>query len=422
MVVYVLNYDDTPLMPTKRFGRVRWLLKTGKAIVVKKEPFTIKLITEKKRYTQDVTLGVDSGSKHIGISATTTKKELFCSISELRSDIVNLLSTRRELRRSRRGRLRYRKSRFLNRISTKKAGWIAPSIRNKIQFHVKLIDLVNSILPITKTIIEIGSFDPQKIIDPNISGVGYQNGPQKGFWCTREYVLFRDNHTCQNCHGKSKDKVLNVHHIQSRKTGGGDSPSNLITLCKTCHTGYHNGSISLSTKIKKSTTSLRDAAYMNIMKNRLLKEISKKYNNVQHTWGYITKYNRINNNIPKGHDYDAFVISENFNAKPIDVRYVIKQIRRHNRQIHKANILKGGKLKRNQAPYIVFGYRLNDIVRYKGKQYYIGGRRSCGYFDIRTFEGTKLGSSYKNLSLERISGRTFIINQKREPSLNSSHN
>ena len=417
MVVYVLNYDDTPLMPTKRFGHVRWLLKTGKAIVVRKEPFTIKLITEKKRYTQDITLGVDSGSKHIGISATTTKKELFCSISELRSDIVNLLSTRRESRKRRRNRLRYRKARFLNRVKTKKDGWIAPSIRNKIQFHVKLIDLVNSILPITKTIIEIGSFDPQKIIDPNISGTGYQNGPQKDSWCTREYVLFRDNHTCQHCHGKSKDSILRVHHIESRKTGG-DSPSNLVTLCNTCHTEYHDGKISLN--IKRGT-SLRDVAYMNIMKDRILKEVSNKYSNVHYTWGYITKRNRIKNNISKGHDYDAFVISENFKAEQIDIRYVVRQVRRHNRQIHKAKILKGGKLKRNQAPYTVFGYRLNDIVRYKGKQYYIKARRSSGYFDIRTFEGTKSGSSYKNLKLERISGRTFIFNQKRESSLNSSH-
>ena len=76
MIVYVLNYDGTPLMPTKRLGHVRWLLKTGQAVVVKKEPFTIQLTTEKKRYTQNITLGVDSGSKHIGLSATTSKEEL----------------------------------------------------------------------------------------------------------------------------------------------------------------------------------------------------------------------------------------------------------------------------------------------------------------------------------------------------------
>ena len=409
MIVYVLNYDGTPLMPTKRLGHVRWLLKTGQAVVVKKEPFTIQLTTEKKRYTQDISLGVDSGSKHVGLSATTSKKELFCGMGELRDDIVNLLSTRRELRKTRRNRLRYREARFNNRARTKKPGWIAPSIRNKIQFHFKLIDLVYSILPITKLIIEVGSFDPQKINNPSISGIQYQEGPQLGFWNVREYVLHRDNHVCQHCKGKSGDKILNVHHIVSRKTGG-NSPENLITLCKICHKDYHEGKITIS--FKRSRT-LRDAASMNIMKNYLLKEAGTRYSNVFYTWGYITKYNRIQNNIPKDHDNDAFIISENFNAKQQNYRYIMKQTRRHNRQIHKSKILKGGRLKKNQAEYKVFGYRLNDIVRYKGGQYYIGGRRSCGYFDIRTFDGNKTNTSYKNLMLERISNRLIIYNKRR---------
>lgn len=410
MIVYVLNYDGTPLMPTKRLGHVRWLLKTGQAVVVRKEPFTIQLTTEKKRYTQNVTLGVDSGSKNVGLSATTPKEELFCGVGELRSDIVNLLSTRLELRRTRRGRLRYRKARFLNRVKSKKPGWIAPSIRNKIQFHFKLIDFIYSILPITKLIIEVGSFDPQKINNPYIEGEAYQEGPQKGFWNVREYVLFRDNHVCQNCHGKSGDPILNVHHIESRKTGG-DSPGNLITLCETCHKGYHNGKIDL--KIKR-TKILRDAAAMNIMKNILLRETSLRYNNAFYTWGYITKYNRIQNNIPKGHDNDALIISENFGTKQMNYRYVIRQIRRHNRKIYKSKILKGGKLKRNQASYVVFGYRLNDVVIYKGSYYYISGRRTSGEFNLRSFDKDKqFCTSYKNLRLYRISSRLFIYNIKR---------
>ena len=408
MIVYVLNYDGTPLMPTKRLGHVRWLLKTGQAIVVKKEPFTIKLTTEKKRYTQNVILGIDSGSKHIGLSATTPKEELFCGIGELRTDIVDLLSTRREQRRNRRGRLRHREARFNNRKS-KKRGWIAPSIQNKIQFHFKLINLVYSILPITKLIIEVGSFDPQKIKNPSISGIQYQKGPQKDFWNVREYVLHRDNHTCQHCRGKSGDKILNVHHIVSRKTGG-NSPGNLITLCETCHRAYHQGKLDL--KLKRSKT-LRDTATMNIMKNYLLRESVIRYNNVFYTWGYITKYNRIQNGIPKDHDNDAFVISENFSAKQQNYHYIIKQVRRHNRQIYKFKILKGGRLKKNQASYTVFGYRLNDIVWYKRKKFYIGGRRNSGHFDIRTFDGIKTNTSYKNLKLERISGRLFIYSQKR---------
>lgn len=406
MIVYVLDYDSIPLMPTKRLGHVRWLLKTGQAVVVKKEPFTIRLTTEKKRYTQNITLGVDSGSKHIGLSATTPKEELFCGIGELRTDIVDLISTKRELRKTRRSRLRYRKARFLNRVKTEKPGWISPSINNKLQFHFKLIDLVYSILPITKLIIEVGSFDPQRINNPDIERNEYQEGQQLGFWNVREYILFRDNHTCQHCHGKSGDKILNIHHIESRKTGG-NSPGNLITLCKTCHSDYHKGKIKLKTKRSKT---LRDAAAMNIMKNYLLKIAETKYHNVFYTWGYITKHNRIQVGISKDHDNDAFIISDNLNATQLNSKYVIRQVRRHNRQIYKANILKGGVLKRNQTSYSIFGYRLNDIVKYKGERYYIGGRRNSGQFNIRSIinQSLQLNISYKKLKLVHPSNRLII--------------
>ena len=98
-----------------------------------------------------------------------------------------------------------------------------------------------------------------------------------GFWNVREYVLFRDNHQCQCCKGKSKDNRLNVHHIESRKTGG-NSPSNLITLCETCHNDYHQGKIKLNIKRGKS---FRDAAFMGIMRKALLLRLGQIYPNVQ---------------------------------------------------------------------------------------------------------------------------------------------
>ena len=91
-LVYVLNKDGLPLMPTHKLGKVRHLLKEGRAKIIKRNPFTIKLNYECNNYTQDVTLGVDAGSKHIGLSASTQKKELYCSDVELRNDIVDLLS------------------------------------------------------------------------------------------------------------------------------------------------------------------------------------------------------------------------------------------------------------------------------------------------------------------------------------------
>lgn len=123
-MVYVLDKDGQPLMPTDRHGKVRKLLKTNKAKVVKRCPFTIQLLYTTTNHTQDITLGVDAGSKHVGLSATTKGRVLYEADVELRNDIVNLLATRRQNRRTRRNRkTRYRKPRFDNRIVCKrKAG------------------------------------------------------------------------------------------------------------------------------------------------------------------------------------------------------------------------------------------------------------------------------------------------------------
>lgn len=382
-MVYIQDIDGKPMMPTTRHGKVRRLLKDSKAVVVNTCPFTIKLMYKTSGYKQEIVLGVDAGTKHVGLSATTKSKELYSSEVILRSDIVELLSTRRELRRTRRNRLRYRKPRFNNRIKSKRTGWVAPSVRHRIDAHIRVIDNICSTLPISRIIVEIAQFDTQKIKNPDISGNEYQEGDQLGFWNVREYILARDGHKCQHCKGKSKDPILNVHHIESRKTGG-DSPSNLITLCETCHKEYHKGNIDLKVKRGKS---LRDAAVMGIMKWKLYEELKSRYPNVSMTFGYITKYNRIKYGIEKSHTSDAFVISRNFNAKRIERQYLKRLIRRHNRQIHKMKILKGGKKKNNQAPFEIFRFRLFDKVLYNNEILFVYGRRKSGNFNIRDFNG-----------------------------------
>ena len=382
-MVYIQDIDGNPLMPTTRHGKVRRLLKSNKAIVINLCPFTIQLTYATSGYKQEVVLGVDAGTKHVGLSATTKSKELYASEIILRSDIVELLSSRRESRRRRRNRLRYRKPRFMNRIKTKKEEWVAPSVRQKIDSHLKIIGFVYSILPISKLIIEVAQFDTQKIKNPEISGKEYQEGEQLGFWNVREYVLARDGHKCQHCRGKSKDPILNVHHIESRKTGG-NSPSNLITLCETCHKEFHKGKIKL--KVKRSA-SIRDAAVMGIMKWRLYNKLKSLYPNVKMTFGYITKHDRINHGIEKSHVSDAFVISRNFNSCRLGYYYKRKLVRRHNRKIHKMKILKGGIRKRNQAPFKVFGFRLFDKVMFQGEEHFIYARRLSGQFNIRDING-----------------------------------
>lgn len=409
-MVYVLNIEGKPLMPCKE-AKARKLLKENKAKIYKKEPFTIQLLFMCENQTQDITLGVDAGSKHIGLSATTKEKELYAADIELRNDIVDLLSTRRQNRRTRRNRLRYRKPRFNNRVHFKKNGWLAPSVEQKIQTHFKVVEDIHKLLPITKIVVETTSFDIQKIKNPEIHNEEYQQGEQLEFWNVREYVLFRDNHTCQCCKGKTKDKILNVHHIESRKIGG-NAPNNLITLCETCHKGYHNGTVELPKTIKRGM-SFKDAAFMGIMRWSFYNRLKEIYPNVFMTYGYITKDTRIKNNLPKDHYIDARCISGNPNAEPLGYYFYQKKVRCHNRQIHKANILKGGKKKLNQASYLVKGFRLFDKVEFNGQTCFIFGRRSRGYFDIRKLNGEVISRSASWKKLKLLETRKSLLTERR---------
>ena len=414
-MVYVLDKNGQPLMPTSRHRKVRLMLQSGQAKVIKKCPFTIQLNYDSGHQTQEISLGVDAGSKHIGISATTKAKVLYEADVELRNDIVDLLSSRRELRRGRRNRkTRYRQARFDNRRRVD--GWLAPSIRQKIETHLTVVANICKILPISRITVETASFDMQKIKNPDIQGSEYQQGDQLGFWNVREYVLFRDEHTCQCCKGKSKDKILNVHHIESRKTGG-NAPNNLITLCETCHTGYHKGTVQLPKAIKRGMR-FKDAAFMGIMRWAFYEALKQQYGPmsipVHNTYGYITKHTRIEHNLQKEHYVDARCISGNPDAYPNGEYYYQKKARCHNRQIHKLTILKGGIRKWNQSTYLVKGYRLFDKVSYQGKEYFVFGRRQSGFFDIRTLSGEKVNKgslSYKKLNF--IAVRTYYLTERR---------
>lgn len=408
-MVYVLNKQGNPLMPCKE-TKARKLLKQNKAIIAKYEPFTIQLTFECENKTQEVSLGIDAGSKHIGVSATTEKQVLYEADVELRNDIVDKLSSRREARRTRRNRLRYRLARFNNRIRSKHNGWLAPSIEQKINSHIQTIKRLHQILPISKIIVETAQFDIQKIKNPDIEGEQYQQGDQMGFWNIREYVLFRDNHQCQYCKGKSKDNRLNVHHLESRKTGG-DSPSNLITLCETCHNEYHQGKIKLSVKRGRS---FRDAAFMGIMRKTLLSRLRQIYPNVQETFGYVTKNTRIENDLPKEHYVDARCISGNPLAKLLGYCLYQKCVRRQNRKMTKDKFIKGGIKKNNQLIGDVFGFGLFDTVEYQKKRYFVFGRRKRGDFDIRTLDGKKINNgsiSYKKLKI--IQKNNNILTERR---------
>ena len=407
-MVYVLNKYGKPLMPTTRYGRVRRLLRKGHAVVVDYRPFTIQLTYDTQNGVQKVSLGVDAGTKHVGFSATTKKKVLFEAELLLRSDIVAKLAARREFRRTRRNRkTRYRKSRFMNRTGCKKPGWVAPSVRQKVDSHIYWISKICKFLPISNITVETAQFDTQLLKAqehglPLPQGTDYQKGEQLGFWNVREYVLFRDGHKCQCCKGKSKDNKLHVHHIESRKTGG-DAPNNLITLCSECHAKYHRGEIELPRAARRGT-SLRDAAQMGIMRKALFNRLKDEIGDAipcYETYGYITKHTRTNACLPKAHVIDARCISGNPYVETDGHYWIIRKLRTNNRQLHKASILNGGIRKNNQAPREVHGYRLMDSVVYAERPCFVNGRRQSGYFSLSDISGHVLAASvnYKHLNL-----------------------
>lgn len=417
--VYVLNKHGRPLMPCSP-ATARHLLDDGKAKVKKRTPFTIQLLFGSTGYTQEIILGVDAGSKTIGLSASTETEELFSAEVNPRNDVVDLLSTRRECRRARRNRkTRYRKPRFNNRVRSKHKGWLAPSVGVKIQEHITAIRRVCSILPVSKVVVETAEFDLQliKAVEegkPVPQGEDYQKGEMYGHYNVRQYVLWRDGYVCQCCgvHAAKKKEVrLHVHHLESRKTGG-DAPGNLITLCDKCHEKFHKGMITAANLKKRKRRSLRDATFMGIMRKTLLQRLHSELPiPIEETRGYITKATREKRLVlPKSHTNDALAIAhgqQGFRTGYLPGIhqaahvYTIRPARHHNRQLHKATILKGGVRKANQAKKYVCGFRLYDKVLYNGVECFVWGRRTSGSFLLRGLRGAKVKDdvSYKHLKL-----------------------
>src|SRR5436309_11189507 len=167
---------------------------------------------------------------------------LYLSEVEIRNDIAKTMKERAASRRNRRSRkTRYRPARWLNRKNSRKKERFSPTMRSKIEAHLREIRFVCALLPIESLVLETGTFDPHALKNPEVLQHKwlYQKGINYGFANTKAYVLTRDGYTCQACRGKSKDRRLEVHHIILRSQQGSNEETNLITLCKTCHHTLH---------------------------------------------------------------------------------------------------------------------------------------------------------------------------------------
>ena len=405
-------------MPTKRGNVVRHLLKRGEAKVIRFEPFTVMILRDVGHCVQAVTLGVDVGSKHIGLCASTEKNELYSAQVELRDDVSGLLTARREFRRGRRGRRHnwYRPARWQNRANEKGNAALPPSIKHKADSHIRAIKFVRKILPVACIRLEIGKFDSQKIANPDIQGEQYQQGTLAGWENLKAYAKYRDGYKCRVCGANPKKNPqvrLEVHHIIRRADGGTDTPDNVVTLCDDCHKAHHSGEREL--KFRRPPMH-NGEAHMNAMRNYLFEGVVWYFGHkdIKVTYGYITALARRKYGIEKSHANDAFCIAGNFGATRNDYnRYLHRFVRRHNRQLHKTTILKGGYRKANQSPKYVFGYRLFDMVSYKGKPCFVFGRRSSGSFDIRTLDGKKISAGVSYKRLKPLTKSSTILTERR---------
>lgn len=408
MIVFVLNKHGEALMPCSQ-RKARILLREKKAKIIQYKPFTIQLLYGCYGYKQTVSVGIDLGTKNIGIAITTECHVLTKGEIQLRDDVKANLESKKIYRRSRRNRkTRYRKARFLNRIATKKEGWLPPSIQSRIDNTFFWIDKYMKFLPNPNLNIEVGKFDVQKMINPTIQGTEYQKGQVFSYYDVRYFVFARDNYTCQVC--KKKNKILNTHHIVYRSHGGTDRADNLITVCTNCHTheNHQKGKIFWKwLQEGKKLPKYKETVFMNVIRRKVF----ARYPQCHVTYGSITTPKRKELGLEKSHYNDAIAISGISTIRSNQTKmFKFVQFRKKKRSLHEATARKGRKQKnvtskRNEKNTKQVGnWCLNDQVRLFGQVGWISGfsGKSCY---VKNIEGNYLtipNKTYKQVNLSSL--------------------
>lgn len=397
--------------------KARLLLKKDKAKIIGYKPFTIQLLQATGETLQEVHLGVDTDAKHIGIAATSGNKVLAKGEIELRDNIHKNMEVRARCRRDRRNRnTRYRQARFLNRKRTE--GWLPPTVQSKLDATFKWIDRFESLLPKPTLHIEVGKFDVQKMVKPNITNEEYKNGQCAGYYDVRYFVFARDSYTCQVC--KKKNQILHTHHLLYKSKGGTDRADNLITVCSNCHTteNHKEGGILYDWMIKqKKVKQYKEATFMNIVRKRTF----SKYPNAIITYGSETSPYRKELGLEKTHYNDAIAISKipviKENSKDW---FYIKQFRKKKRSLHESIPVRGRRKekninaeRRNKNVPSKAGWFMNDMAICEGKVgwiYGFSGANSCKDCVLRDINGNTLSNASRkaNIPCVRLSSLKLL--------------
>jgi len=380
--VYVLNLRGNPLMPCSP-REAKKLLREGKATVIKRFPFTIQLLVPTGEAKQEVTLGIDSGFENIGFSAVSETKEVISGIVNLDDRTSKRLTERKMYRRGRRNRLWYRKPRFLNR--TRKEDWLPPSVQRRYDTHLSIINRLKKILPICQVIIETANFDIQKIMNPEIQGIDYQQGNMFEYQNIRSYLMSREHGKCQLCSKDFKEQPSHIHHCRQRNEAGSNRPENLAILHKTCHEKLHKQGLKLS-----KPKSYKPNTFMSIIHKRFYKDIS----NLQITYGYKTFTKRNELGLEKSHSTDAFVIANGSIQNRTKVMRV-KQVHRNNRvlQVNRKGFKPSIKRKKSKV-------NPEDLFWVEGKQYNCKAMFNTGTYIC--YGSTKKKEYFKFSKVEKI--------------------
>lgn len=336
---FVLDANGKQLAPTKE-QKAWYLIRKKRAILVSKYPMVIQLnkeIPNDEICTDEIRCGIDDGGLHVGVALVqkcqTKNKVLFKGIIEQRNDVKHLMEVRRGYRCYHRYHKRYRQARFNNRSSSKRKRRIAPSILQKRQATLRVINQLNKWINITDYWLEDVSIDIRALTDGYKSyGWQYQKSNRLDE-NVRKAVILRDGCKCMEC-GKSNCK-LEVHHIKPRRLNGSNTLSNLITLCEKCHQkteGKEEQYMEHYFDILKSSDNknLNYAQHVMIGKTWLREQLSM-IGLLYLTSGGDTANKRIDWNIVKSHSNDAICITD-LQPDSCDVKeWTIKPMRRQSK-------------------------------------------------------------------------------------------
>ncbi|PPT07006.1 HNH endonuclease [Geitlerinema sp. FC II] len=313
--VFVLDTKRQPLAPCHP-ARARELLAKGKAAIYRRYPFTIVLNRAVGDVPPSYQLKIDPGSQTTGLALVNRSQLVWgAELQHRGARIKAKLATRRVCRRNRRNRkTRYRKPRFLNR--TRPKGWLPPSLNHRVETTMTWVNRLRKLCPIVCVSQELVRFDTQKLQNPEVSGIEYQQGELLGYE-VREYVLQKWGRKCVYC--GVENVPLEVEHIQPQSKGGSDRVSNLTLACRPCNQSKGNRDVRefllekpsvLERILRQAKTPLKDAAAVNATRWQLYQRLKETGLPVEVGTGGLTKFNRTRLGLPKAHWLDAACVGE----------------------------------------------------------------------------------------------------------------